>query len=335
MTRQIGSIASVVFSVLLVGFGGAILPDTSASATDDCIAAPKSPPPQGSHWYYRTDREKQRRCWYLAPQGLHVHKVAPQAAPRVHMVVESPALPSNDDRTSVELTPVEQPAAQTSPASTPGDVSEKFGTNAWQGHDPQNPPAIVEHAGTMLSVSTVQVSPETGTQDTDARNDVEAESLLVATIQRTGPALFIAGVLIAAFVLRVAFTFAGSRRRQIFVNRHGAGRRSTAAPRFASTIFDVEEVPPLSPIDCIEASIDSKELLWKLCESLEGRAHRQDRALSAQQASLGHRNARPWAGQAGRGRGGQQDGAGRLGGAGKGPNLLGTDTLTQQIAPAA
>jgi hypothetical protein len=41
--------------------------DASARAATDCIAAPKGTVPQGSHWYYRWDREGQRKCWYVAP----------------------------------------------------------------------------------------------------------------------------------------------------------------------------------------------------------------------------------------------------------------------------
>src|SRR5262249_33240315 len=34
----------------------------------DCIAAPNSAAPEGSHWYYRTDRVQRRKCWYIAPE---------------------------------------------------------------------------------------------------------------------------------------------------------------------------------------------------------------------------------------------------------------------------
>jgi hypothetical protein len=41
-------------------------------AADGCITEPNSEPPQGSHWYYRTDRAANRRCWYLGPEGAKV-----------------------------------------------------------------------------------------------------------------------------------------------------------------------------------------------------------------------------------------------------------------------
>ncbi len=37
-------------------------------AADDCIVKPSSQTPQGQHWYYRTDHESKRQCWYLGPE---------------------------------------------------------------------------------------------------------------------------------------------------------------------------------------------------------------------------------------------------------------------------
>jgi hypothetical protein len=50
----------------------AALAATSASAApaaDECLAQPKGPPPAGKHWYYRTNRAVQRKCWYLGDEG--------------------------------------------------------------------------------------------------------------------------------------------------------------------------------------------------------------------------------------------------------------------------
>jgi hypothetical protein len=44
----------------------------------ECIAKPDKPPPQGEHWYYRTDRATNRQCWYLGPEGASVQKSATQ-----------------------------------------------------------------------------------------------------------------------------------------------------------------------------------------------------------------------------------------------------------------
>jgi len=60
--RPTGSI--ILITVLLVL--GMCMGETADTAwADDCIAAPNSSAPVGSHWYYRVDRVSQRKCWYL------------------------------------------------------------------------------------------------------------------------------------------------------------------------------------------------------------------------------------------------------------------------------
>jgi hypothetical protein len=65
------AIAGIFLSAL------ALMPAGHAAAA--CNAAPKSPPPQGSHWYYRSDRALGRKCWYLAAAG---QKLVPRSAVR-------------------------------------------------------------------------------------------------------------------------------------------------------------------------------------------------------------------------------------------------------------
>jgi len=60
--RPIGSIALI--STLLVSGLGVSVPANIARGAD-CVTAPNSSAPQNSHWYYRTDRAKQRKCWSL------------------------------------------------------------------------------------------------------------------------------------------------------------------------------------------------------------------------------------------------------------------------------
>ena len=60
--RPIGALvlaSTLLASVLEVG-----LPGNIALAVD-CLTAPNSPAPPNGHWYYRTDRTEQRKCWYL------------------------------------------------------------------------------------------------------------------------------------------------------------------------------------------------------------------------------------------------------------------------------
>jgi hypothetical protein len=58
----IGSIAFV--SAFLVAILSAVGSAGAASAAD-CLTAPGSSAPPNSHWYYRTDRTTQHKCWFL------------------------------------------------------------------------------------------------------------------------------------------------------------------------------------------------------------------------------------------------------------------------------
>jgi hypothetical protein len=53
--KAIGLIA--LFVAVIVSGVGIVMPADTAY-TDDCLAAPNSPAPQGNHWYFRIDRAK-------------------------------------------------------------------------------------------------------------------------------------------------------------------------------------------------------------------------------------------------------------------------------------
>jgi chitosanase len=52
---------------------------TNTARADDCLTAPNSPAPAGSHWYYRTDRATQRQCWYVRATDQPAEQVAGQS----------------------------------------------------------------------------------------------------------------------------------------------------------------------------------------------------------------------------------------------------------------
>ena len=55
--------------------------ETSNTAVDECLSSPKmGETPPGGHWYYRTDRVKKRKCWYLGEVSSKTRKHA-DAAP--------------------------------------------------------------------------------------------------------------------------------------------------------------------------------------------------------------------------------------------------------------
>ena len=53
--------------------------ERSSNAADECIRKPNAPAPQGSHWYYRTDRTSNRQCWYLGEESAKARASERQA----------------------------------------------------------------------------------------------------------------------------------------------------------------------------------------------------------------------------------------------------------------
>lgn len=66
---------AAVAALLLSGIGVG-LPIDSASADANCARAPAAAAPAGQHWYYRFDRMKQRKCWYLHTVLALSHRAA-------------------------------------------------------------------------------------------------------------------------------------------------------------------------------------------------------------------------------------------------------------------
>lgn len=60
ISRPIG-IFTFASALLALGAGGV----AKAAVAADCLTAPGSSTPPNSHWYYRTDRTQQRKCWFL------------------------------------------------------------------------------------------------------------------------------------------------------------------------------------------------------------------------------------------------------------------------------
>ena len=93
-----------------------LLAGQTSRAADDCITKPNAAPPQGSHWYYRTDRATQRQCWYLRAEGDNVRAGVQQPTvaaqpPSAPKPVPTPA-PQAFDAAPVESTALGAKAAK-------------------------------------------------------------------------------------------------------------------------------------------------------------------------------------------------------------------------------
>src|SRR5215475_4755520 len=96
MPRYMRLIAPAAIAVL-ASSAMIMLPVAPVRAAD-CLAAPNAAAPDGSHWYYRTDRVKRRKCWYLGSEDGSVRR----AARRPALQTQSPATPSRPEAAAPE-----------------------------------------------------------------------------------------------------------------------------------------------------------------------------------------------------------------------------------------
>jgi hypothetical protein len=118
--RPFGLFALV--ATLLVSAVGVGLPVNTARA-DHCLAAPNSPAPLGSHWYYRLDWQTQRKCWYFRAPGERAATPAtmPPTTPLYSKTIAAP-IDKLVQRTAQEgnaAPSVKAPAPQVSTSSQP------------------------------------------------------------------------------------------------------------------------------------------------------------------------------------------------------------------------
>jgi hypothetical protein len=92
--------APAIVAIVIAAVALTLPSSHAAPAAKDCLATPNTPAPQGSHWYYRADRDRRGRCWYLAPKGQAVRRVSSRKSllstkpvPRPRPVAEAPAQP--------------------------------------------------------------------------------------------------------------------------------------------------------------------------------------------------------------------------------------------------
>jgi hypothetical protein len=124
----------------------ASLPGATARA-EECLAGPKWPAPQGSHWYYRVDRASKRNCWYVREVGQKAAQSSPTASPVPTASAKSPAVtplqpsvanaraeyaPRQDDRmlTTVEPVTTATPSSDVFAGTQPSDP-QVAGTQRW------------------------------------------------------------------------------------------------------------------------------------------------------------------------------------------------------------
>lgn len=100
-------IPAIAGSTLLISLACATL----AVAADDCLPEPTGDKPDGQHWYYRFDRTKNQRCWYLKERASNGTPVVKQAQQPSAWDFAQPAPPKAGPRRTDTAAPRTSPAA--------------------------------------------------------------------------------------------------------------------------------------------------------------------------------------------------------------------------------
>jgi hypothetical protein len=216
--RPIGSTVLVcaLFSAA-VGVGAS----ADIARADDCLAAPNSATPQGSHWYYRIDWARQRKCWYLRAPGQPPQQAVPQAAPMTGATADNAGpQPSSEGSGAAAISQALAP-----PANIPQpDVQARVAATgaAW----PDPPPTIAA----PVAANAVAISNDAGAgspgRNADLRTFEDSESVvgraaLTATAAMPQsvtatpiemPLALAFGLAAAGILYRIVMKFAARRR---------------------------------------------------------------------------------------------------------------------------
>lgn len=180
---------SLVATLLVWGIGIGL--PTNTARADDCLTAPNSPAPEGSHWYYRTDRATQRECWYVRATDQPAQNAAAQATSDA---AEKPATASagtpmsinTDDRTQ-SLPPVKPQPAPMSCATTDQPVEQST-----QNGSPASPVPLasgpqVKPPSSIPEAPTPQVNPASSIPEATAPQGRLWVTTAVGQTPTTGP----------------------------------------------------------------------------------------------------------------------------------------------------
>ena len=184
LTGSIPFIATVLIAALSVGTS------TSTARAKDCLAAPNSPAPEGSWWYYRLDWPTQRKCWYLRALGKPAQQTSERATTGSGQPVRPKSAPSEStrptDRAFESVTTDDSapspPDAETAPVgSIVPEVPAPQASTSWQTGAPTAPP-------TQSDAPVISATIQQAHDDNSAPSPPDAETAPVGSIVPEVPA---------------------------------------------------------------------------------------------------------------------------------------------------
>jgi hypothetical protein len=224
--RPIG-LTVVVYALFSAGVGAS----ANVAHADDCLAAPNSPTPQGSHWYYRMDWAKQRKCWYLRAPDQPAQQAVPEAAPRTGATADSPGPQrSPEESGAAAISQVVAPPANIPQPGVQTPASAAAAGAAW----PDPPPTVAA----PVAANAVAVSNDAGAgspaRRADPRSSEDSDSVVgraASTATAAAPQSVTASPVEMLLVLALGLAAAGILSRVVM--KFAATRREPTITRYA------------------------------------------------------------------------------------------------------
>ena len=203
---------------------------------DDCLAAPNSTAPKGSHWYYHLNRATQQKCWYVRstekrPQGVTSQTTLTTAAMPSTNGAQAGSTGPRDIDSSVRqpepvITPIQGPASSTVPtmetaATVPeappykADLRPPAPTTSIWPDPPPIPPSVKMDDDEAATASHDPVYSVADTSDSVSRKDERTSTFEIPIV--LFPA-FAFGLVVLGFGLRFVMKHAAARRAQEIVH---------------------------------------------------------------------------------------------------------------------
>jgi len=238
-----------------------------SARADNCLTAPNSSAPQGSHWYYHTERANQRKCWYFRapndPAQQPTAQATSEAAPAAQShqstnpsagapmsIAPSDFAPPSPQAKTLAVEPKRVPAvstttdklihgtAQEAITATSDEPASKL-PGAW----PESPPAV----GAVQPQQSIAIPTDARTESADVKSDTlasnDAESTAgsgepttnvgTAGYLRATPQVFLIialGLAVIGILFRIVLTIAAARRARLVLNQPASDRVESQGP---------------------------------------------------------------------------------------------------------
>src|SRR5436189_6167574 len=111
MQKHVASILQVIMGGIVAFTALIILQTVVVLAADRCVTEPNLRAAQGGHWYYRVDRVKNRKCWFLWQQDVEGSSAISLQAQSSATVPHSTS-PSWRSKLALAFAPASGPAPQ-------------------------------------------------------------------------------------------------------------------------------------------------------------------------------------------------------------------------------